>query len=84
MSEPTLPVETAHTPSRAALRALGWGLVVDVSIAIVMVLYDAFTDIRWTWLYWGTLGLTLTKTLLQTTVTYLVRRFVTPYLANRR
>lgn len=84
MSEPALPVETAHTPSRAALRAFGWGLLIDVSIALVLVLADAFGDIRWTALYWGTLGLTLAKTLLQTTVTYLVRRFVTPYLANRR
>lgn len=86
MTLPTLPTlsdETAHTPGRAALRALGYGLLIDVAVAIILTLAVAFDDIRWTAVYWGGLGLTLAKTVLQTGVAYLVRRFVTPYLADQ-
>ena len=83
MTLPTLPVETAHTPGRAALRALGFGLLVDVAIALVLVLATAFTDIRWTESYWLSLLGTLAKTTLQSSVAYLARRFVSPYLADR-
>lgn len=57
-----------------------YGMMIDVSVAVILILAAAFTDIRWTTDYWLALAGLEAKTILQSSVTYLVRRFVQPYL----
>jgi hypothetical protein len=60
------------------LRSLMWGLLIDVSVAVVLVLVTAFTSIEWTALYWSALGLTLSKTILQAIVAFFARKLLPP------
>jgi hypothetical protein len=55
-----------------------WGLLIDVSIAVVLVLSTAITTLEWTREYWIALGLSLAKSVLQAAVTYVARRVVPP------
>jgi hypothetical protein len=57
-----------------------YGMMIDVSVAAILILATAFTDIRWTADYWLALAGLEAKTILQSSVAYLVRRFVQPYL----
>lgn len=60
------------------LRSLAWGLLIDVTVAVVLVLLTAFTAIEWTETYWITLGLTLAKTVLQAIVAFFARKLLPP------
>jgi hypothetical protein len=60
------------------IRALTWGLLIDVAIAITLVLLLAFTAIEWTRTYWIGLGLSPAKTVLQSIVTYFARKLLPP------
>lgn len=61
-----------------AVRSFMWGLFLDVSSFVVVVLVTAFTNIEWTREYWVALGLLLAKTVLQSGVAYLARRLFPP------
>lgn len=60
------------------VRVFLWGLLVDVSTAVVLILLTAFNNIQWTREYWITLGLMLAKSVLQAIVAYLARRLLPP------
>lgn len=59
-------------------RAFMWGLFIDVSVAVLLVLSTSLTDLRWTKEYWIALGLSVAKTVLQAIVTYVARKVVPP------
>lgn len=61
-----------------ALRSFAWGLLIDVTVAVVLVLGTAFSAIEWTPAYWTALGLTLAKSVLQAVVAYVARRVLPP------
>lgn len=83
----TTPGEAAVTKLDAkdrAWRTFLQGLAIDVGVAVVLVLAVAFTKIEWTLLYWQGLGLSLSRTILQSGVAYLMRVFVKPHLDRLR
>lgn len=61
-----------------AIRAFTWGLLLDITVAVVLILGVAFTAIEWTKEYWIGLGLSLAKSVLQAVVTYIARRVLPP------
>jgi hypothetical protein len=76
---PTPPTDDDLQEARAhGVRVFLWGLLVDVSTAIVLILLAAFRDIQWTREYWAALGLMLAKSILQAVVAYLARRLLPP------
>ena len=73
------PVDPVVEDARVrAFRSFAWGLLVDVSTAVVLVLATAFTDIRWTREYWTVLGLMIAKSVLQAVVAFFMRKLVPP------
>lgn len=69
---------TNRDARQRAFRSFMWGLLIDVSVALVMLLSTAFDDIIWTGTFWATLGLLSAKTVLQSIVAYLARRLIPP------
>jgi di/tricarboxylate transporter len=67
-----------------AWRTFIQGFAIDVGVAVVLVLAVAFTKIEWTLLYWQGLGLSLSRTILQSGVAYLMRVFVKPHIERLR
>jgi hypothetical protein len=61
-----------------AIRSLTWGLFLDVSTAVILVLMTAFTALEWTRQYWVTLGLLLAKSILQAVVAFFARLLIPP------
>ncbi|HWO63086.1 MAG TPA: hypothetical protein VNO31_23945 [Umezawaea sp.] len=73
--------QTAETHADArdrTWRTFVQGLACDVSVAVVLVLAATFTTIEWTPEYWAALGLSLSRTVLQSGVAYLMRMWVAP------
>ena len=75
--------ETTRTSTESdarvrALRSFAWGLLLDVTVAVVLVLSTAFTTIEWTRQYWVTIGLSVAKSVLQAAVAYVARRVIPP------
>jgi hypothetical protein len=66
-----------------AIRSFMWGLFLDVSAFVLVVLTTAFTSIEWTANYWRALGLLLIKTVLQSAVAYAARRLFPPSNAGK-
>ena len=66
-----------------AIRSFIWGLFLDVSAFVLVVLTTAFTSIEWTANYWRALGLLLVKTVLQSAVAYTARRLFPPSNAGK-
>ena len=66
-----------------AIRSFMWGLFLDVSAFVLVVLTTAFTSIEWTATYWKALGLLLTKTVLQSATAYVARRLFPPSNAGK-
>lgn len=67
-----------HDARDRAWRTLWQGLALDVTLAAVLFLHTATEDIAWTSTYWRVLGLTLAKTVIQTTLASLMRRIIPP------
>lgn len=61
-----------------------YGLLIDVTVAVFLTLSVAVTNIEWTAMYWTTLGLSLTRTVIQSIVAYFMRRLVKPWMERRR
>lgn len=61
-----------------SFRSLVQGLALDVSVAVVLVLATAFSNLEWTPTYWKLLGLTVAKSILQSGASYLMRVLVAP------
>lgn len=78
MREESHAVVTEKDARKRALRSFAWGLGIDVSVAVVLVLATAVNVIEWTRQYWVTLGLTLAKTVIQSGVAYLARKLLPP------
>jgi hypothetical protein len=74
----TAPVSTERDARSRALRSFTWGLLIDVTVAVVLVLSTAFTNIEWTREYWVTIGLSVAKSVLQAAVAYVARRVLPP------
>lgn len=74
---PTGSDEQADARNRS-FRVLVQGLFLDVATALVLVLALAFTSIEWTPEYWIALGLTASKSVLQSGVAYFMRLLVKP------
>jgi hypothetical protein len=66
-----------------AIRSFMWGLFLDVSAFVLVILATAFTNIEWTANYWRALGLLLIKTVLQSAVAYTARRLFPPSNAGK-
>lgn len=66
-----------------AIRSFMWGLFLDVSAFVIVVLTTAFTSIEWTANYWRALGLLLVKTVLQSATAYIARRLFPPSNAGK-
>lgn len=77
-SNPAIQAATNRDARLRGTRALTWGLLIDVAIAVVIVLLPAFSAIEWTRAYWITLGLSVTKSVLQAIVTYAARKLLPP------
>jgi hypothetical protein len=60
------------------IRSFFWGLLIDVTVAVVLLLSTSLTDLRWTREYWIALGLSLAKSVLQAVVAYAARKLVPP------
>lgn len=73
-----VPATAAVDARRRALRSFAWGLLIDVTVAIVLVLSVSFSDIRWTRDYWIALGLSVAKSVLQAAIAYVARRVLPP------
>jgi hypothetical protein len=72
-------VEVAADARERALRALAWGVATDVFIAVLLALQVVIlADVEWTARYWQVLGLLVAKTVVQSLVTSLGRRFIPP------
>jgi hypothetical protein len=74
----TTPLTPAADARNRALRTVLQGLVLDVSVAVVLVLATSVGDLHWTRAYWLTLGLTLAKTVIQSGVAYAMRKLIPP------
>lgn len=61
-----------------SVRSFIQGFALDVVVAVTLVLATAFGAIEWTPIYWKALGLTLAKSVLQATVSYVMRIVVVP------
>lgn len=61
-----------------SIRALTWGLLIDVAIAMVIVLLPLVSAIEWTSTYWVGLGLSVAKSVIQAIVTYFARKLLPP------
>jgi hypothetical protein len=77
MTTTTRKADEADARKRG-IRAFFWGLLIDVSVAVVLVLSTSLTDLRWTKEYWIALGLSVAKSVLQAIVTYVARKVVPP------
>jgi hypothetical protein len=77
---PNVPaVASVESDARTrALRSFAWGLLIDVTVAVVLVLGVAFTDVQWTKEYWYALGLSVAKSVLQAIVAYVARKVIPP------
>lgn len=69
---------TQRDAKNRAVRSFFWGLFIDLSTAVVLILVTAFTTIEWTREYWAALGLMLVKSLLQSAVAYFARKLFPP------
>ena len=74
------PLSTEADARSRALRSFTWGLMIDVTVAVLLVLSTAFATIEWTREYWIALGLSVAKSVLQAAVAYVARRVVPPPL----
>lgn len=61
-----------------AIRSLGQGLLLDVSVAAVLFLVSVIGNLEWTRVYWLMLGLGLAKSVIQAVVTFFARKLITP------
>jgi len=61
-----------------AVRSFMWGLLIDVTVAITLVMVTAVSSVEWTSVYWLALAGTLGKSVLQAVVTYFARKFLPP------
>jgi hypothetical protein len=81
---PEVPESPATVQSDAkdrAWRTLIQGLLLDLSVAIVLVLAPAVSAVEWTSEYWTALGLLVAKSAVQSLVSYLMRTLVKPKAA---
>jgi hypothetical protein len=72
------PVSVKQDARIRATRSFMWGLLIDVTVAVVLVLSTALTTLVWTKEYWVALGLSLAKSVLQAAVAYVARRVLPP------
>ena len=61
-----------------AIRSLGQGLLLDVSVAAVLFLVSVIGNLEWTRIYWIALGLGLAKSVIQAVVAFFARKLITP------
>jgi hypothetical protein len=82
MSTTATTATTEADARNRALRSFLWGLIIDVSVAILLVLSVTITDLRWTREYWVALGLSLLKSVAQAAVAYVARKLLPPRLSS--
>lgn len=71
------PEQLSRDARNRALRTFVVGLAVDIGVAIVLVLVTAFGKANgWSDLQWTLLGFTLSKTIVTTGGSYVLRRFL--------
>lgn len=78
MTDFTSAAVAAADARQRSVRTVLQGFAIDVSVAVVLVLAVAVTDIRWTRAYWLALGLSLARTVIQAAVAYAMRMLVPP------
>lgn len=70
--------EVRRDSRERAVRSFLWGLLIDVSAGVIVVLMTMFNAIEWTREYWIVLGLAVAKSTLQGIVAYFARRLLPP------
>jgi hypothetical protein len=74
----SIRTQTRSDAKTGGLRALAIGLLIDVSVAIILVLAARIGDLEWTAEYWAAIGLSVSRSAVQAAVTYLARTLVPP------
>jgi hypothetical protein len=78
VTSPENPVTKERDARERAVRSFLWGLLTDLGIGIVAALLTISGTIEWTAEYWQGVGLLLSKTAIQSVITYLGRKIIKP------
>lgn len=61
-----------------AWRTFKSGVGIDIAIAVALAVAPLITSLEWTPVYWGILGTTVAKSVIQAVVSYVLRRNSAP------
>jgi len=61
-----------------AWRTFKSGVGIDIAVAVALAVAPLVTNLEWTPVYWGILGTTVAKSVIQAVVSYILRRRSAP------